>query len=291
MKRYLPVMFISPALSLLFVFIFLPILFTIFLSFVNWNMIEPNIKFVGLKNYINLITEKHFWVAAYNSLLYAIIAIVLDLILPYITAYAITRVKSSWHSLFKILIFLPTTLSLAVGSIIFLWLYNPVLGPFSYFLKEIGYKTPIGFLTDYHLVIYALSIIVGWKLFGYNVIILLSSLLNVPVDQINSAKIDGATPWQIFIHIIIPQTSPTILYAFFMTIVLNIQYIFVPIQILTNGGPDYASTNLVYLIYQYGFNFFRIGMSAACSIVTLIIFIIFMILLFKFIDKKVYYES
>jgi len=254
-------------------------------------MIGTNIEIVGFKNYIELLTEKNFWVAINNSLLYALIAIIMDLLLPYLAAYAVTKVESSWHGIYKTLIFLPSVLPLAVSSVIFLWLYNPVLGPLTSFLKHIGYKVIPGFLTDHNLVIYSLSVIVGWKLFGYNFIVLLASLLNVPSDQINAAKIDGATSWQIFLHIILPQTSSTIFYVFFMTIVLNIQYIFVPIQILTNGGPDYASTNLVYLIYQYGFSFFQSGKAAACSIVTLIIFIIFLFILFKVLDKKVYYES
>lgn len=116
-------------------------------------MIGTKSEFVGLKNYIDLLTGKDFWIAANNSLIYAIIAIIIDLFLPYVAAYAVTKVGPAWQGLYKTLIFLPSVIPLAVYSVIFLWLYNPVIGLVVIFLHHIGLRATPGFLTDYNLVI------------------------------------------------------------------------------------------------------------------------------------------
>ena len=109
--------------------------------------------------------------------------------------------------------------------------------------------------------------------------------------MIEAAKLENASNWVIFKKIILPMTSSTAIYVFTITIVFGLQYVLTPVNMLTQGGPDQGSTNLVYIIYQYAFTFFKTGTSAAYAFVTMIVFLIFLFLKHKFLDKKVYYEN
>ncbi|OAT82313.1 carbohydrate ABC transporter permease [Desulfotomaculum copahuensis] len=290
MRRFIPLVFIAPALFLIVLFTFWPVLSTLHLSFLQWNMISPRARWEGPGNYLSLLTGREFWLAGYNTLVYTVILLVFNLVLPYLVAYAVTRVPPRRQTPYKALIFAPGVISLAVASVIFLWLYNPVLGPVDILLRHLGLGAP-AWLTGYRTVIWALSLITTWKLFGYNFIVLLAGLVAVPRELIQAAQLEGASGWQIFWHIIRPQTSATSLYVLVMTVVWGAQYVFVPIQMLTNGGPDYASTNLVFLIYQYGFGFFQAGKAAACAVLTLLVFLVLILLQARVLEKKVYYED
>lgn len=107
------------------------------------------------------------------------------------------------------------------------------------------------------LVILAISTIIAWKAFGYNLIVMLAAMVAVPRELIEAAKLEGASKWDIFKEIIVPLTSPTALYVFTITAILGLQYMLVPVNMLTQGGPDQGSSNIVYIVYQYAFIFFR----------------------------------
>ena len=135
------------------------------------------------------------------------------------------------------------------------------------------------------------SIITAWKIFGYNLILLLAGILEVPAELIESAKIDKLSNFQIFIYIVLPMTSSTALYVSIMTVVYGLQQVFVPINVLTQGGPNNGSTNLVYSIYQYAFTFFQTGRASALAIITTLFFFILISLKIKILEKGVYYEN
>ncbi len=109
--------------------------------------------------------------------------------------------------------------------------------------------------------------------------------------MIEAARLENASNWVIFKKIILPMTSSTALYVFTITVVFGLQYVLVPVNMLTQGGPDQGSSNLVYIIYQYAFTFFKTGSSAAYAVVTMIVYFIFLYIKYKYLDKKVYYEN
>jgi len=115
-------------------------------------------------------------------------------------------------------------------------------------------------------------------------------MVDVPQDLIEAAKLENASTWQLFRHIILPLTSPTALYVFVITVVFGLQYVLVPVNMLTQGGPDQGSTNLVYIIYQYGFVFFQTGKAAAFAVLTML-FYAGLLVLKTLLDKKVHYEN
>lgn len=288
-NSFLVSLFMLPTLVVFSLFMFFPIAYSLYLSFYSWNMVSPNKKWVEFNNYILMLLDPETYQALLNTGIYIVILLVLNFILPYLVAYIMARLVKRGSSFYKSAIFFPSLLSLAVAAIIFVWLFNPIAGPVTALLAKMGVSSPMWFQTP-GCVILVLSLITAWKSFGYNLIVLLAAVQEVPLELIEAAKLEKASNWTIFWRIIRPLTSATAFYVFTITIVFGLQYVFTPIHILTQGGPNQASTNIVYLIYQYGFTFFQTGRAAAISIVTLIIFIGFLVVQ-KWLEKKVHYEN
>lgn len=284
------IILLVPAMSIFTVFVFWPILRTIYLSFFDWNMISRNKKFVMLDNYTGILTDPVIYKSLENTFLYIIFLGIFNFILPYIFAYALALLISKLKSFYRAMIFFPSIISLVVASLIFLWLFNPMSGPISKVYEIFGIESPFWLKTN-GLVILLISIITAWKIFGYNLILLLAGILEVPTELIESAKIDKLSNFQIFIYIVLPMTSSTALYVSIMTVVYGLQQVFVPINVLTQGGPNNGSTNLVYSIYQYAFTFFQTGRASALAIITTLFFFILISLKIKILEKRVYYEN
>ncbi len=279
-----------PACLIFTVFIFWPILNTIYLSFFNWNMISKNKKFVFLENYISVLTEGIIYKSLGNTFLYIILLIFLNFILPYIVAYVLAHMISKLKNFYRVMIFFPSIISLVVGSLIFLWIFNPMVGPISKIYRIFGVESPFWLKTN-GLVILLITLITAWKIFGYNLILLLAGVLEVPTELIESAKLDKLSNLQIFIYIVLPMTSSTSLYVLIITIVYGLQQVFVPINVLTQGGPNNGSTNLVYSIFQYAFTFFQTGRASALAVITTLFFFMLISLKIKILEKGVYYEN
>lgn len=140
-------------------------------------------------------------------------------------------------------------------------------------------------------VILVLSLITSWKIFGYNYILLFASINGISRELIEAAKLDNVPMWKIFFTIIVPMSSSTGIYVLILTIVQGLQYVFTPIKVITQGGPNYASSNAIYHAYHEAFVLYRTGHSAALSIITMLIFFILLILEFRFVERGVYYEN
>jgi len=288
-NRWQAALFLAPAAIILLVFSYWPVLQDVWLSFHTWNMISPTMKFVGLQNYQQLVSGAELSKVFINTLLYIGILVVLNFIFPYLFAFIMAHVVKKCNFFYRSALFLPSTISLAVASIIFLWIFNPLAGPLQIILAGIGLESPRWF-KESGLVIAAISVIIGWKVFGYNLIVMLAAMVDVPQDLIEAAKLENASTWQLFRHIILPLTSPTALYVFVITVIFGLQYVLVPVNMLTQGGPDQGSTNLVYIIYQYGFVFFQTGKAAAFAVLTML-FYAGLLVLKTLLDKKVHYEN
>lgn len=289
-KENYMIAFLVPAVGIFTTFVFWPIVRTIYLSFFDWNMISKNKKFVLLDNYTNILTDSVIYKSLGNTFLYIIFLGIFNFILPYIFAYALALLISRLKSFYRAMIFFPSIISLVVASLVFLWLFNPMSGPISKVYELFGIESPFWLKTN-GLVILLVSIITAWKIFGYNLILLLAGVLEVPSELIESAKIDKLSNFQIFIYIVLPMTSSTALYVLIMTVVYGLQQVFVPINVLTQGGPNNGSTNLVYSIYQYAFTFFQTGRASALAIITTLFFFVLISLKIKILEKGVYYEN
>ena len=289
-RKWQAFLFLLPSVFFFAVFSYWPLLQNLYLSFFSWNMVSPHMKFVGLDNYISVLGSEELIKILVNTVVFVAIMLVLNFVLPYLFSFVLGHLIERGKGFYRSTLFMPATLSLAVASILFLWIYNPLAGPLSIVLSWFDVESPRWFKENW-LVIFAICTIIGWKVFGYNLIVMLAAMLAVPKEMIEAAKLENASNWQIFKQIIVPMTSSTAIYVFTITVVFGLQYVLVPVNMLTQGGPDQGSSNLVYIIYQYAFVFFQTGKSAAFAIITMVCYIAFLLFRNKYLEKKVYYEN
>lgn len=289
-RKWQAFLFLLPSVFFFAVFSYWPLLQNLYLSFFSWNMVSPNMKFVGLDNYVSVLGSEELIKILVNTVVFVAIMLVLNFVLPYLFSFVLGHLIERGKGFYRSTLFMPATLSLAVASILFLWIYNPLAGPLSIVLSWFDLESPRWFKENW-LVIFAICTIIGWKVFGYNLIVMLAAMLAVPKEMIEAAKLENASNWQIFKQIIVPMTSSTAIYVFTITVVFGLQYVLVPVNMLTQGGPDQGSSNLVYIIYQYAFVFFQTGKSAAFAIITMVCYIAFLLFRNKYLEKKVYYEN
>lgn len=290
-KKIKPYVYIAPAVIPLLVFVYYPLLHSLTISFFNWNMVSPNKQWVGWDNYKTLVSSDEFWTAVQNTGLYIVLLLALLLVAPFFVAFAVTRVRGKWQAFYKGAIFTPTVVSLAVASIAFLWLFNPLIGIVNELLEWIGLPK-VNWLTDPEWALGSVAIITAWKTFGYHFIVLLAGLLAVPQDVIEMSRVEGLKRASgLLRNIYVPLSGGTLLYVFVITVVFGIQHALVPIQMLTNGGPNQASSHIVFLVYQYAFQFFQSGLASAVAVVTFLLFLLLILLQAFVIDRRIYYEN
>ena len=281
-EKYAAWLFLAPALIGTFIFIIIPICASFYMSLLDWNLISAP-EFVGLQNYIELIKEKAFWDILGNTLIYAVITTIFGVIIPLILAVLINE-KIKGANLFKTLYFLPFITPMIVLAVVWSWIFDPNYGIFNFI-----FQTNIKWLYDTKFAMTALIFVSVWKNIGYNMILMLAGLQNIPNDVDEAAKIDGATGISKFLKITCPLLSPTILFVSLVTTISSFQ-VFDLIFLMTEGGPENSTTVLVYWMYKNAFEFFKIGKASA---IAYILFIVVMSLTFVqwFTRKKWVYNE
>lgn len=247
-------------------------------------------KFVALQNYIHLLTDPVTLKVVQNTLLYIVILVLFNFLLPYVLSFINTFLMKRGKHVYKALLFSSSLIALVVGAILFQWIFNPVSGPVAALAESFGITLPAWSKTP-GLVIVIISLVAVYKAFGYNFLILLSGMNSVPEELIEAAKLEKASNRNIFTNIVMPLTSSTAVYILIMTIVQGLQYVFTPIKVLTQGGPNDASSNIIYQGYDYAFTYYETGMAASLAIVTMVIFFVLLYLEFRYVEKGVYYEN
>ena len=288
-ERWLPYVLILPALLIFTIFVFIPFFYTVYLSFFDWNMIKPVKNFVGWKNYIYILQDPLTWVILKNTAAYLGILLVLNCAAPYGLSFVLSFVIKRGRGFYKSAFFLPSVISLVVGSILYLWILNPVSGPAAVLARHLGIVLPVWSITQ-GWVIVVLSLITTWKVFGYNFIVILGGVAGIPQEIIEAAQMDDVPLHRIFWDLVLPMSSATGVYIFIMTIVQGLQYVFTPIKVITQGGPDNGSSNIIYAVYQEAFVLYHTGPAAALSILSMALFLLLFFLEFKYVEKGVYYE-
>lgn len=283
------VLLLAPATLFFLVFVVWPVLYNVYLSFLDWNMVSPTKEFVGVTNYAKLVADAEFIQALKNSFWYIAILMVTIFAFPYFLSFAMIHLVDRGQQTYRSILFFPSLISLSVGSTVFLFLFRFVGGPINSILEVFGIEA-INWFNTGGMVMLVMALIVTWKTFGYNLLIFLAAVLEVPAELIEAAKLEKASKWTIFWRIIFPLTSSTAFYVFVITFTYALSQVFTPISIITQGGPNNRSTNLVYLIYDYAFNTFQSGRAAATAVITLVM-VLFVVVLYQALEKKVHYEN
>ncbi|MCM3162126.1 sugar ABC transporter permease [Metabacillus litoralis] len=275
-------LYVLPALLLILLLIYIPIVLTGYYGLMDWNGIG-DMTFIGLENYIELVKDKMFWQSTWHSILLGIfstISLVGYLILSLILA---SKIKGA-NFLRKIYLIPMLLSSVAIGQ---LWakMFDPTNGMINRLLVMLGVDNPPVWLADANIVLYALFIPIVWQYAGFYIIIFYAALKNVPEELIEAAKIDGATPIQIAYKIKVPLISGVIKVMVILAIVGSLKY-FDLIFVLTGGGPNGASEVMASYMYKEAFSKYNFGYGSAIGFGLLIICLVMTWLIQKLLSSK-----
>lgn len=284
-----PFAYLLPFLAVLAIFVYWPLIFTAYLSTVQWNFVTDTRPFVGLDNYTGLAGSTLFRAAAENTVIYVGASIPLKVLLPLPVAVFIWSMGRRIGDLYKTIIFLPTLLSFVVVAIAFGWLLNPFMGILQAMLEQVGLSLP-PLLNRSATAIWTILGISTWKVLGFNVLLYLAGLASINREYIEAMRIDGASDWQVFRHLIWPMLTPTTFFILISTVIFSLHQVFTPIDILTSGGPSNSTTNLFYMVYQYAFLTFNIGFGSAGAVLLFVLLAVITIIKIKLLERWVHYR-
>ncbi|MEF9973983.1 MAG: sugar ABC transporter permease [Clostridia bacterium] len=273
-------LYLLPSVALYAVFKYWPIIYSFFLSFYKWNFVGK-MKWVGLQNYVNMFDRAAFQMAVGNTGLYILGMFPFFVVLPLLMALMVMGVRNKkLQTLNKVCFFLPYILAFSIICLVWMWMFNPGFGLLNNLLKLFGLEG-YSWLSDTRTAMFSVILVSGWKQMGANMILFIAGLLCVSEEYVEAAKIDGANKWQLFWRIKWPLLAPTTAYMVLTSVIFAAERAFTPINILTRGGPSDTTTNLSHLIYQFGFQYFNIGMSSAIAIFTALAFFIVTLVMMK----------
>ncbi|KIL37169.1 ABC transporter permease [Gordoniibacillus kamchatkensis] len=268
---------IAPFYMFLLVFVLIPIVVNLYLSFTNYDL--NNADWVGWKNYRVLISDGFFHAALKNTFVYTFFTLLFTMGLGLMLALVLNR-KLIGLLLLRMSFFMPHITSMVAVSMIWLWIYEPSHGLANSFLNLFGLKN-IQWLFDKSWAMPSVIFMSVWKFVGYNMVIYLAGLQSIPKDLFEAASVDGAGPVRRFFGITLPMLAPVTFFLFITGLINNFN-VFEQIQILTNGGPVNSTTTLVHQIYNRAFNDFQMGYAASLSMVLLAIITLITIANFKY---------
>ncbi len=285
-----PFLYLAPMIVLLAVFTYWPLLHTIYLSFVQWNM-NPDqpMRWVGTANYRGIFNSPLFDAAFRNTLIYIIASIPLKVLLPIPIAVFVWTLATRGQ-VYRALLFLPTLFSFTVVAVVFLWMLNPIGGHFVQIARLLGGQWP-NVLTDPDLAIWTILLISTWKVIGFNTLLYVAGLSSINRDYVEAMRLDGASDWRLVRHLLWPLLTPTTLFVLISTVIFAIQQVFTPIDIMTEGGPQNGTTNLFYMVYQYAFRTFNVGFGAAGTVIIFVFLLAITLLKMRTLDRHVQYQQ
>lgn len=277
---------VTPALVLLSLFTFWPILQSFFISFTDWNLIRPSWSFVGLKNYRDLLSAPLFWKVAGNTAVFAFFTVVVRLAISLFLAHLLLP-KLPLRSFFRTLVFLPHVTTTAVVAILWLFIFDPYFGPLRPLFEWFGATSPV-WVADEKWAMTAIIVVAIWKWVGFSTIVYLAGLSTVDVSLQEAARIDGANEWRVFRHVTFPQLSRYTLFLVITGTLHAMQTFDIP-ALMTEGGP-FNSTNLyVYYLYELAFKRFRAGYASALTSVFFVVMLVITLINVRLSRRWVHY--
>ncbi|TRZ38993.1 sugar ABC transporter permease [Niallia circulans] len=263
-------LYVLPALILILVLIYIPIVMTGYYGLMDWDGIGA-MKFIGLDNYVQLIKDKMFWTSTYHSVLLALFSAVSLIFYLVISVILASRIKGA--NLLRKIYLIPMLLSSVAIAQLWLKIFDPTNGMLNKLLELFGVEnTPI-WLADPNLVLIAIFVPIIWQYAGFYIIIYYAALKNVPEEVIEAARIDGATPLQIAYRIKLPLISGVIKVTIVLAIVGSLKY-FDLIYVMTGGGPNGSSEVIASYMYKEAFKTYNFGYGSAIGFALLILCLI-----------------
>jgi len=278
-KKKSPYFFIAPFFIMFVVFWVWPIAQSFTWSFSKWDGISEK-KFVGFGNYISLFNDNDFLISFKNTILAAIVYIIILLVMALILGFLLNSAILKGRVFFRTSFFIPVTVSLPVVALIFYIIYAPHNGLLNNILSFLGIPVSVNWLTDPKIALWSIVGLRLWRAVGYYTIFVIAGLLAIPKNTIEAGRIDGASTWQTIRYIILPQLKPIIVYIVIASSIWAFQLFEEP-WILTQGGPANTTSTVAIHIYRNAFQFFKLGYASASAYVLTMVILIFAIISLK----------
>jgi multiple sugar transport system permease protein len=261
--------FVTPALLLIGVFFAVPVVSAFLLSFTDFDIYSigdfGSTRFIGLKNYRDLAEMPLFWTALKNTVFFVAVGGPLSAAASLAAALMVNSKLTRFKPFFRSAYFAPWVTTLVAVALVWRYIYHPQYGLLNAALGVVGIG-PIDWLGDPDWAMPSIILLSVWKNFGYNMLVFLAGLQSIPEELYEAASLDGAGAWRRFRHITLPMLGPTFVFVGVVTMIASFQ-IFSEPYVMTQGGPLKSTTTLVLLMYEQGFRWWRLGLSAAIAVV------------------------
>ncbi|HVO88184.1 MAG TPA: sugar ABC transporter permease [Casimicrobiaceae bacterium] len=259
--------FVAPALAVVCVFFLFPVLAALALSITDFDIYAladlRNLRFVGLRNYLELLVTPLFWKALGNTVYFVVVGVPLSIAASLGTALLLNARAARWRGVFRTALFAPVVTTLVAVAVIWRYLYNTRYGLLNYALGYLGID-PVDWLGDPRFAMPAIIVFAVWKNFGYNMVILFAGLQTIPAELYEAARLDGATLLRQLRYITLPLLAPILALVSILTVAGYFQ-LFAEPYVMTQGGPLQSTMSVLYLMYQEGFKWWNLGSASAVA--------------------------
>lgn len=281
-------MFAGPALIMIGLFFFVPVLLAFALSLTEFDIYSladwRNTRFVGFGNYAELLATPLFWKALGNTFYFVIVGVPVSIGLSLGAALLLNSGVGRLAGLFRTALFAPVVTTLVAVAVVWRYLLHTRYGMINYGLEASGLGG-VDWLGDPAWSMPAIILFAVWKNFGYNMVILLAGLQAIPADLYEAARIDGANGRQRFIHVTLPALGPMLLLVGILTMAGYFQ-LFAEPYVMTQGGPVESTVSVLYFMYEQGFKWWNLGFASAVAFALFLIMILFTSIQYRMARKR-----
>ncbi|NMO97963.1 carbohydrate ABC transporter permease [Paenibacillus lemnae] len=283
--QWYALLFILPSFILYTLFVIVPTLSSVYLSFTSWDGISTEVRYIGLSNFEEIIQSERVHNALRNTIIITVALVILENLAALVLAVLVDQVR--WfRNMFRSIFYFPVLLSGIVMGFIWTIILNYNFGVFNQLLIMVGLESWMkDWLGDPNYALLSIILSTVWKSAGYYMIIYLAGLQSVPGDLTEAAGIDGANRWQQFRHITFPLLAGAMTVCMVLSMIAALK-IFDQIAVMTDGGPGFATETLTYIIYKVGFGEMRQGFGTAMALVLFLLILIVTIIQVKFFRKR-----
>lgn len=255
--------FLAPFLIVYTLFVVWPIILGFQMSFYNWTLgVGGTIEFLGLANYVELFGDTAFWRSLWTTIVFTLISTPVLVILALILALLVNRAIPA-QGLFRTIFFAPFILPVSVVALLWSWLYQPGFGLINGTLTSLG-LAEVQWLTEPTSAMIAVIILTVWWTVGFNFVLYLAGMQQIPREVVDAARIDGAGTWARIRWITIPLLNRFTVLIIILQVIASLQ-LFTQTYLLTSGGPNFATRSTIQYIYETGFTSFRMGFASSMS--------------------------
>lgn len=272
----------SPALLVFTVFMFVPLVLTFWYSLHSYSGFG-SMEFLGTENYMAIVHDSTFWKALVNTVVFTAISVPLGIGLGLGAALLLNRAMPA-RTLFRALFYVPVVISGVASGIIFLRLFDPIVGVLNQLLDSVGLPT-VDWQGNGKAALASIIIVTTWQGVGFGMVVYLAGLQGIPRELYEAAAVDGATGWKRFRRVTWPLLAPTTFFLLVYSIIVSFQ-VFDVVYVLTRGGPGTSTTFLVQYAYDQGFNQRRQGYAAAIGVIIYVIVLLFTVVQWRLSRRR-----